>query len=113
MSEGSELTEGAPKTRERGRKTPPALVAPARLTFAIPGPDEPGFIRRQRTVVQLSEALRTGGLAAMDDMIAFLLQFVAEPLDRDTARELIYDLSRDEYGKLLDAIKREDAHFLS
>lgn len=83
------------------------------LRFEIPGPDEPGFIRRQREATQHVQALKAGGLASMDAMIAFLLRFVAEPVDRHQARELLLDLSRTEYNALLQAVLQENEDFLS
>ena len=104
-------------TRTKGRAAPEpeplTLAAPLQLVFAIPGSDEPGFIRRQRTAMQLTGAFKAGGgVQAMDDMINFLLTFVAEPQDREQARELLYDLSRDDYNGLLQAVLRESEDFL-
>ena len=51
-------------------------------------------------------------LANMDAMIVFLLQFVAAPADPEQAKELLYDLSRADYNKLLSAVLQENDDFL-
>ena len=95
----------------KGRTTPPP--APAQLAFEIPDAAAPGFLRRQRDAMHYREQLRTKPSGeSMDAMIAFLLQFVAAPADRDAARELLLDLSRTDYTKLLTAINAEDGDFL-
>lgn len=94
----------------KGRTAPPAVPT---LRFEIPGPDAPGFIRRQREAQRYREALKADfSLANMDAMIGFLLTFVVEPEDREQARELLLDLSRNEYNDLLEAVNREDPDFL-
>lgn len=95
----------------KGRTAPPP--APPQLAFEIPDITAPGFLRRQRDAMHYREALRTNPSGkSMDDMITFLLQFVTAPTDRDSARELLLDLSREDYTKLLTAINAEDSDFL-
>lgn len=96
----------------RGRQVPPA-DAVVRLEFAIPGSDEPGFLRRQRTAAQHMAALRSALRPDLiDSMVDFLIGFVVEPVDREQARELLFDLSRDDYNKLLRAVLAENDDFL-
>lgn len=91
----------------------PVQALVQRLEFAIPDGEAPGFLRRQRDAAKHLDALkRTASLAALDEMISFLLQFVETPHDREIARELLLDLSRDDYNKLLAAILRENEDFL-
>lgn len=86
---------------------------PSQLVFDIPGAEVPGFLRRQRIAMLHLENLRTqGGLQTMDEMITFLLTFVSAPTDREHARELLLDLSRADYRKLLNAILQENDDFL-
>lgn len=95
----------------KGRATPPP--SPQQLAFEIPDSSAPGFLRRQRDAMHYREQLRTNPSGeSMDAMIAFLLQFVTTPLDRGAARELLLDLSRQDYTKLLTAINAEDGDFL-
>lgn len=92
----------------------PAPEAPSsELVFDIPEPGAPGFLRRQREALRYREALQARpSVATMDEMIGFLLQFVAQPVDRDAARELLLDISRDDYQRILQAVNAEDADFL-
>lgn len=83
------------------------------LRFEIPDADAPGFLYRQREAMRYREALRLSpSVEAMDQMIGFLLTFVAEPADRGQARALLLDLSRNDYLDLLQAVNQEDASFL-
>lgn len=94
----------------KGRTAP---EQPARLQFEIPDSEAPGFLRRQREAIKYREALRTNpSVQTMDDLITFLLGFVVEPTDREQARELLLDLSRDDYNRTLAAVNQEDPDFL-
>lgn len=95
----------------KGRVVP---EQPARLQFEIPGSEAPGFLRRQREAIKYREALRTNpSVQTMDEMVDFLLTFVVEPEDRSQARELLLDLSRDDYNRTLAAVNQEDSDFLT
>jgi len=95
----------------KGRTVP---EQPATLQFEIPDSSAPGFLRRQREALRYREALRTSpSVQTMDEMISFLLTFVVEPVDRDAARELLLDLSRDDYNRTLAAVNQEDSDFLT
>lgn len=99
----------------KGRTAPEqsAEDSAPRLVFDIPEAGAPGFLRRQREAMRYREALQSRpSVATMDELIGFLLQFVAEPADRDAARELLLDISRDEYQRILQAVNTEDADFL-
>lgn len=122
MRETEEPTDVRPKQpngslHEKGQKAPLKATRTAApvplLKFAIPGPDEPGFIRRQRAAQQhITELKSNPGVAAMDAMIDFLLDFVSVPEDRDAACELLLDISKNEYQKLLRAILQDNEDFL-
>lgn len=100
--------------RARGRAAPAAPAQPTTLEFSIPGPDEPGFIRRQLEAQQHLQAQRERpGVESMNALIEFLLTFVSKPADRDAARALLLDISRTEYRNLLNAILQENDAFLS
>jgi hypothetical protein len=49
--------------------------------------------------------ITVGGEVDWDSLINFLLVYVLEPKDRDEAREVLLDLSREQYTDLLDVIK--------
>lgn len=98
-------------------------VVPAELVFDIPPPDVPGFLRRQRTAAAHLAVFRgqqrdSRGRPVLptpqdyDDLVTFLLGFVAEPQNRDEARELLLDMDRDQYNKLLTAVLAENDSFL-
>lgn len=83
------------------------------LVFEIPDASAPGFLRRQRAAAQHLATIRSGfTAAALDSMLTFLLGFVAEPLDREQARELLLDLSREDYNSFLKAVLAENDSFL-
>lgn len=95
----------------KGRAAPEA--ASSALVFDIPEAGAPGFLRRQRQALKYREELRSNpSVATMDQMVEFMLGFVAEPEDREQARELLLDLSREGYERVLQAINAEDADFL-
>ena len=50
-----------------------------------------------------------GGEVDWDSLDNFLMVYVMEPKDRDEARELLLDLSREQYTDLLDVIKAPPA----
>jgi len=75
------------------------------LKFKIPGPDESGYLRRERKRLEFIQAMTEGrGLAAIDELIEFLSEFVIEPKDPDAKVEALYDASQDEIMGLLKAI---------
>ena len=85
---------------------------PKNLEFDVPGPDAPGFLRRQNTLIQFmhqfEEAERTTKFPPdlIKDMVAFLLTFVSVPKDRKEAEEILWDLSQNQYMYVMQAIQR-------
>lgn len=98
------------KVAELEAQQAPADDSPRQyLDFVIDPPkrSDPGYMRRQRRMVMFAEMQRTGQMSveAFDEMVEFLLDFVASP-DRDTARDLILDeLNEDQIEGLMAAIR--------
>jgi hypothetical protein len=75
------------------------------LTVKLPDATTPGFLRRSIEAEKYRKQITVGGEVDWDSLINFLLVFILEPKDRDEARELLLDLSREQYTDLLDVIK--------
>ena len=75
------------------------------LTVKLPDSTTPGFLRRTMEAEKYRKQITVGGEVDWDSLINFLLVFILEPKDRDEARELLLDLSREQYTDLLDVIK--------
>lgn len=76
------------------------------MKFSVPGPDAPGFLRRQRTALEFTIDFATGKASpeTLDKLVHFLSQFVTEPKGRDKAKEALWDASETEFMELLSAI---------
>lgn len=61
----------------------------SKIIWKLPGPDEPGFLRRRRALIALLDAEPTVENHVL--IIKFLQQFVEDP-------DTILDCSRREYG---------------
>lgn len=80
------------------------------VTIAVPGRDEPGYLRRLLTVTEFQE-----NMAALDeedvsaqaglfrDLLDYLVQFVKVPKGEDPMEALL-DLSQDQYEDVLSAL---------
>lgn len=79
---------------------------PKKLVFLAPSKSEPGYLRRQRRVIEAQQRLTDEQtVAAFDAFIDVLLERVQEPVDRDEARELLLDLSEEELDSLAETAK--------
>jgi hypothetical protein len=73
------------------------------LKFEFPDRGSRGYLRRQHKVeVQTASDEDDGQVFAR--MVEILLEFAVEPEDRDEARELIWDMSQEEYDVAMAAI---------
>ena len=77
------------------------------LVFEVPGPEEPGYLRRIRQARAFLETREDRSLASLDAEIEFVLNYVSEPADREEARELLLDASELQYAELLEALNRK------
>lgn len=76
------------------------------LNVKLPDATTPGFLRRTMQAEKFRKQITSEtGDVDWESLINFLLVFVLEPKDRDEARELLLDLSREQYIDLLDVIK--------
>lgn len=75
------------------------------LEFSIPGKDAPGFLRRVRRAAILQDSLKHDFSATtIDDVVAFLADFVTVPATRAEAIEALLDASSDQFEQLLTAV---------
>lgn len=86
-------------------------MAELQITVKLPGPDDPGFLRRQRDLLgalgRMDEA-RSGHdvpamMAAMDQVADEVAQYLEAPEGADP-RELAYELSRNQFYEVLGAL---------
>ena len=77
-----------------------------KLILRIPDAKAPGFLRRQRRALEFKEQIDAGqfSVALLDDIIAFLLDYVVEPTDRNAARDLLLDASQDDFAAFLASV---------
>lgn len=77
-----------------------------KIVFEPLDENTPGFLRIQKKALTLAKAMRPGNIEpeTIDDMVEFLLPFVTEPVDRDEAREAIWDCTRKQWEDMLNAI---------
>lgn len=73
----------------------------AKLVFSPPGPNEPGYLRRLRESTELLKRVDRLDLQAQDELVAYLLQWVKEPEDKEDAKNLLLDLSQIEFRGIL------------
>lgn len=76
------------------------------MEFSIPGPDAPGFLRRQRKALEFTIDFATGKASpeTLDKLVQFLSQFVTEPKGREKAKKALWEASETEFMELLSAI---------
>lgn len=70
------------------------------LRIVVPGPDQPGYLRRTRQIARIQTKLNAGDLTGIEDLVAFLQEFVDADEGVD-AEEALLDLSQDEYMALM------------
>lgn len=95
-----------------------------KLKIKIPSTSDKGFFKRQKQFIAYHKSLaaceersKKEGLSSidlleinaemLDLMIDFILQFVEEPTDKEEARELVSDLSKDEIDFILSQVSSE------
>ncbi|HUV82902.1 MAG TPA: hypothetical protein VMW53_07505 [archaeon] len=79
-----------------------------KLVFEIPSAQTPGYLRRAKIGLEFKAKMRQGvSPATIDDMVAFLADFVTEPKNRDEAIEALFDASEEQFTELIDLITGE------
>jgi hypothetical protein len=81
------------------------------LILGLPAPDEPGYLRRQIAKAEFFASIASGE-TSYGQLVEFVLTFVREPEDPEAARDALLDLSRDEWGQVLAAIRTENIEVL-
>ncbi len=76
-----------------------------KVVFSPPNPETPGYLRRMRDALEIREKLNgAANPATLDAVVEFLLPYVAEPADRDAARDALWEASEAQFRALLDAV---------
>ena len=76
-----------------------------KLKIETPTRETPGYWKRVKRGVALREEAKNGmTLELCDRMIDFILPYVVEPADRDEAREVLENLSQDDFENITKAI---------
>ncbi len=77
-----------------------------KLVFDLPTKDSPGYLKRAREAMVFERSMRgEPSPEAMDNMVAFLTQFVAEPTDPAEKTEALWMASENQFIELLQAIR--------
>lgn len=76
------------------------------LVFNPPDAQAPGFLKRQKKALQFMRAFNVDNPTPemIDQMVEFLLDYVSEPIERDEARDLLWDASQDQIMTLMRAV---------
>ena len=76
-----------------------------RIEFDIPGPDAPGYLRRQREALGFANAMMSNPTQEdLDKMVEFLAQFVTVPLEQEAKIEALWEASENQFMQLLRAV---------
>jgi len=73
------------------------------LVFKVPGPDAPGYLRRQRTALEFRQA-DSKAPEGIDALVDFLLGYVEVPEDREEAKAALWEATEKQIDELLDSI---------
>jgi hypothetical protein len=88
---------------------------PKNLVLDAPGPDSPGFLRRQDKLLRFSHMLEEADIKGtynpdlVTEMMAFVLDFVVEPADRKEAEEILWELSMNQYLYVMNSLRQADS----
>ncbi len=76
------------------------------LVFTPPSPDSPGYLRRARKALEFRQKLNSGNADpdTIDLLVEFLLPYLVEPVDRNVAREELFDASETQFIQLIDVV---------
>ena len=73
------------------------------IEFEVPGPDAPGYLKRQRKLAAFMEG-DGNSVGRWEAMVEYLLDFVTKPVDRDEARDALWEMSEADYQAMLEKI---------
>ncbi len=81
------------------------------IVFVPPGPDEPGYLRRLRHVLQFKQRLESADgvppAELIDDLVIFLAAYVKEPVEPEAKIEALLDASERQFIELLGLLSGE------
>ncbi|MBA2702690.1 MAG: hypothetical protein H0U60_02445 [Blastocatellia bacterium] len=86
--------------------------AAVRIEMKLPTKDTPGYLRRQREALALSQQMQdptARGTETIDVIVNFILPFVVVPTDRDSAREALFDMTETQFVQALDKITGKES----
>lgn len=76
-----------------------------KLKIETPTRESKGYWKRVKRGAALREEMSGGmTLSLCDRVIEFILPYVIEPIDHDEAKELLEELSQDEFEKIIRAV---------
>lgn len=79
----------------------------AEIVIKPPSKSKPGFLRRQRKMMELRQRMARNDPKALDEMVAFMVEVADEVQVPDGVSpvDAIYDLSRADFEALMDAVQ--------
>jgi len=79
------------------------------IKFDVPGPDAPGFLRRQRKVLEFQQSLSgTPTPDMLDALVDFLADFITDPPKREDAVNALWDATQEQFELLLKTLGGQD-----
>lgn len=76
-----------------------------KLRIDLPDENTPGYWRRVEDGAKLMEEMKTGlSLESCKKVIDYIMPYVTEPEDKEQAHDLIADLSKKEFQKIIRAV---------
>ena len=77
----------------------------SKLVFESPTSKTPGYLRRAKAGLEFKMKLAQGiSPAVIDEIVNFLLDYITEPVNREEAKEMLYDVSEEKYNEMIDAL---------
>ena len=76
------------------------------VVFDIPGPRDPGYLKRTMRMAEFNESLDgKGQVEQLNLTIDLLAEFVSEPKGKAKAREAVMDISQEEFESVMKRIQ--------
>lgn len=71
------------------------------VVFAKPNPQQKGFLKRQRKLMHLGQRFKEGDPNVVDELVEYLADYAVEPVNREEAVELIWELSETQFNEVI------------
>jgi hypothetical protein len=77
-----------------------------KIEFSPPDKNAPGFLKRLKKVAAFQASFSEGKITGetMDNLVDFLADYVIEPVDREQAKEALWDASETQFLSLLSSV---------